>query len=179
MLVAMAGLPGAGKSTLAVRLAAVLGGVVLSKDAVRAALFPNLVLDYSREQDDLAMSAVFAAVRHLRTTHIEVPVFFDGRTFLKAYQVRDLLALDPAVRIIECVCSDDVAKSRLERDLESGVHPAKNRTFAFYLAVKAAAEALTVPRLTLDTGSSPLEECAARAMAYLRASPPVAMGGLC
>lgn len=174
----MAGLPGTGKSTLAVRLAAALGGVVLNKDTVRSALFPILVLDYSREQDDIAMSAAFAAVRHLRTTHPEVPVFLDGRTFLKSNQVRDLLALDPAVRIIECVCADAVAKERLARDLASGVHPAKNRTFALYLAVKAAAEALTVPRLTLDTGSTPLEDCAARATVYLRASLPVAAGGL-
>jgi predicted kinase len=168
LLVAMAGLPGTGKSTLAARLAAELDGVVLSKDVVRAALFPPPVLDYSREQDDLAMSAVFAAARHLRGPY---PVILDGRTFLKSYQVRDLLALDSAVRVIECVCSDDVAKARLEADLARGVHPAKNRTFALYLAGKAAAEPLTIPRLTLDTGTTPLDECVSRALASLRTSP--------
>src|SRR5882757_7877329 len=106
MLVAMAGLPGSGKSTLAARLARGLGGVVISKDTVRATLFPPPVLDYSRQQDDLTMSAVFAAASSVRQSHPTIPVILDGRTFLKAYQVRDLLALDPAVRVIECVCSD-------------------------------------------------------------------------
>ncbi len=36
MLIALAGLPATGKSTLAARLANELGGVVLSKDTVRA-----------------------------------------------------------------------------------------------------------------------------------------------
>jgi predicted kinase len=47
MLIAMAGLPASGKSTLAARLASELAGVVLSKDQVRAALFPPPVLDSS------------------------------------------------------------------------------------------------------------------------------------
>src|SRR5688572_21924872 len=109
MLVAMAGLPGAGKSTLAARLAQGLGGVVVGKDTVRATLFPPPVLDYSRGQDDLTMSAVFAAASSVRRTRPTVAVFLDGRTFLKAYQVRGLLALDPAVRVVECVCADEVA----------------------------------------------------------------------
>src|SRR5437763_16822420 len=116
MLVAMAGLPGTGKSTLATHRAAATGGEVISKDTVRAALLPPAVLDYTREQYDLTMSAVFAAASAIRRSHPSVPVFLDGRTFLKAYQVRDLLAVDPAVRVIECVCADDVAKARLERD---------------------------------------------------------------
>ena len=164
-LVAMAGLPGTGKSTLATRLAAELGGVVLSKDVVRAALFPPPVLDYSREQDDAAMTAVFAAARLLRSAS---PVVLDGRTFTRAYQVRDLLALGPDARVIECVCADDVAKERLDRDLAAGIHPAKNRTFALYLERKASAEPLTIPHLTLDTGTTLLDECVARALAYIR-----------
>jgi predicted kinase len=170
MLVAMAGLPGTGKSTLAARLAQELGGIVIGKDSVRATLFPPPVLDYSREQDDLTMSALFTAASLIRRSHPAVPVFLDGRTFLKAYQVGDLLALDPTVHVIECVCSDDVAKARLERDQLLDVHPAKNRTFELYLAGKARAEPLAIPRLTLDTGTATLEECVALALAYLRPS---------
>src|SRR5690242_18237303 len=40
MLIAMAGLPGTGKSAIAARLAAELDAVALSKDDVRGALFP-------------------------------------------------------------------------------------------------------------------------------------------
>ncbi len=170
MLVAMAGLPGTGKSTLAARLAAELGGVVLNKDAVRAALFPPPVLDYSRAEDDLTMAAIYSAATHIRRTFPDRAVIIDGRTFLKAYQVRDLLALADSlgepVRVIECVCGDEVAKGRIERDAAAGTHPAGNRTFELYLAGKAAAEPLTIPRLTLDTGTTPVEECVRRAREY-------------
>jgi predicted kinase len=44
MLIAMAGLPASGKSTIAARLAKELGGVILSKDQVQAVLFPLPVL---------------------------------------------------------------------------------------------------------------------------------------
>src|SRR5437764_7699619 len=136
MLVAMAGLPGTGKSTLAARLAAELGGVVLGKDPVRAALFPPPVLDYSTEQDDLTMAAVYRAAAYIRRAFPERPVILDGRTFLRAYQVLDLLALGESLgeapRVIECVCADDVVKKRLERDLAEGVHPDRNRTVEVY-----------------------------------------------
>jgi predicted kinase len=171
MLAAMAGLPGTGKSTIAARLAAELGGVVMNKDTVRAALFPPPVLNYTAEEDDLTMAAIYSAARYIRRAFPRQRVIFDGRTFLKAYQVRDLLALadslDEPVRVIECVCADDVVRVRLEHDLAAGLHPAGNRTFELYLAGKARAEPLTTPRLTLDTGTLPLDECVRRARDYL------------
>ncbi len=107
MLIAMAGLPGAGKSTMAARLAAELGAVILNKDAVRAVLFPPPVLDYSAEQDDLCMGAIYAAAAHILRNYPLQAVILDGRTFLSSYQVRDLFALAASVgkapRIIECI----------------------------------------------------------------------------
>jgi len=171
MLVAMAGLPGTGKSALAARLAAALGGVVVSKDEVRAALFPGAALDYSAEQDDLTMRAVFAAAAYLRRTQPARPVFLDGRTFSKAHQVAALLALGDdlgeLVRVIECVCPPDVARARLATDHSAGTHPAGNRTPDLHDRSRAAAEPLTVPRLTLDTSAMALDECERRALAYL------------
>src|SRR5438067_8330450 len=140
----MAGLPGTCKSTLAARLAAELGGVVLGKDVVRAALFPPPALDYSAAEDEIAMRAVYAAAAHVRRALPAVAVVLDGRTFRRAAQVADLLALagslGEAAHIIECVCDDEVARRRLERDLANGTHPAGNRTFALYLSLKADAE---------------------------------------
>lgn len=165
LLIAMAGLPGTGKSTLAARLAERLGGIVLDKDTVRATLFP--VVNYTREQDDAAVAWMYEeAARRVALQ----PVIIDGRTFSKEYQVRDLfeasarMGIEP--RIIECVASDDVVKSRLEHDLATGTHPAKNRTFEMYLDVKRAAEPLTVPRLTLDTSAMPLDDCLQRALEF-------------
>ena len=166
MLIAMAGLPGTGKSTLAAKLAERIGGVVLNKDVVRAELFP--VVEYSREQDDATVAWMYAEAARMIAKH---PVIIDGRTFSKNYQIRDLL--EAAARmgmvptIIECVASDEVVKARLQRDLESGNHPAKNRTFEMYLRAKANAEPLTVPRLILDTGATTFEECLERAVGFL------------
>jgi predicted kinase len=172
MLIAMAGLPGAGKSTLAVRLAAALGGVVLSKDVVRSALFPPPVLDYSAAQDDVAMGAVFAAARLLLTADPVRVVILDGRTFRKSAQVADLLALGRELGrqplVIECVCDAAVARERLDRDAAAGLHPAGNRTGELHERVRATAEPLAVPRLALDTGRLTPDECFARALRYIR-----------
>jgi predicted kinase len=52
MLIAMAGLPGTGKSTLAHHLADACASIVLDKDSIRAALFPIDQVEYSTRQDD-------------------------------------------------------------------------------------------------------------------------------
>lgn len=176
MLIALAGLPGSGKSTLAARLAPELNGVILSKDQVRAALFPPPVLDYSSAENEISMAAIFTAAAYIRKTFPDRPVLVDGRTFLRSYQIHDLLALASSLNesacIIECVCSDDIAKERLEHDMAEGRHPAKNRSYALYFSVKAKAEPIQVPHLTLDTGTTPLEECVRRCLVYLKENGP-------
>ncbi|HEX4609852.1 MAG TPA: AAA family ATPase [Urbifossiella sp.] len=175
MLVAMAGLPGTGKSALAARLAAALGGVVLSKDVVRAALFPGPALDYSADQDDLAVGAVFAAAAYLRRVQPGLSVLLDGRTYSKAAQVRALHALGEEVgepvRVIECVCPADVARARIARDHAAGIHPAGNRTPDLHDRSRAAADPLILPRLMLDTAALTPDECERAALAYLGRGP--------
>ncbi|MBX9582466.1 MAG: ATP-binding protein [Gemmataceae bacterium] len=172
MLVALAGLPGTGKSTLARRLAAELGGVVLDKDAVRAALFPPPILDYSREQDDLTIRATYDAAALILGRDPSRHVILDGRTYSQAYQVRHLLRFAQSVqrelKVIECVCADEVVRERLERDAAAGSHPAGNRRFELYLGVKARAEPLTVARLVLDTGTIEPDECIRRVVGWVR-----------
>jgi predicted kinase len=171
VLIVMAGLPGTGKSTLATRLAEATGGIVLSKDVVRAALFPAPVLDYTAAQDEIAMSAVFAATMHILKAHPTLPVFIDGRTFSKLGQLDAPVAvaaeLGLPLRVIECLCADEVARARIEADHAAGSHLAGNRTPELYVRAKASAVPLTVPRLTLDTGVLSLEECVKRAIEYL------------
>jgi predicted kinase len=171
VLVAMAGLPGCGKSTVAAGLASELRAVILDKDRVRAALFPPGVLDYSAAQDDVTMAAIYQAAAAILRTRPGQVVILDGRTFLRPGQVRDLLDLAASVNevphIIECVCDDDVARRRLEADQARGGHPAGNRTFALYQQLQAAAVPLTLPRLVLDTGKLTPEECVRRGLEYL------------
>jgi adenylylsulfate kinase len=171
MLVVMAGLPATGKSAIAGRLRAALGAVVLNKDEVRTVLFPAAVLDYSTAQDDVCMAAIYQAAAVILQTFPRQAVILDGRTFLRSYQIFDIMALAASLhtvpRIIECVCADEIAKARLESGLARGEHPAGNRTYALYAALKAAAEPIPSPRLLLDTGKTPLEECVSRCIAYL------------
>jgi predicted kinase len=168
----MAGLPGSGKSTVAAGLAKELGAVILDKDRVRAALFPPPVLDYSAAQDDVSMAAIYQAAAVILRADPRRAVVIDGRTFLRPGQVADLLAfaasLGETPRVIECVCADNMARERLERDRARGDHPAGNRTFALYQALKAEAEPLRIARLTLDTGRLSPDECVRRCLDYLK-----------
>lgn len=115
MLIAMAGLPGTGKSTIAACLERELGAVVLNKDQVRAALFPPRVLDYSAEQDEITMAAIYQAAAAILQAHPGQVVVIDGRTFLRSSQVQPLLDLAGVLgeqpRIIECVCDDAAARA--------------------------------------------------------------------
>src|SRR4051812_26955772 len=126
MLIAMAGLPGTGKSTLAARLARELGAVILNKDHVRAALFPPPALDYSTAQDDLVMAAVYSAAAYLLRASPQQAVILDGRTFLRHTHLEALLAAAESMherpRLIACTCADEVARARLESDLAGGRH---------------------------------------------------------
>jgi predicted kinase len=155
MLIAMAGLPGTGKSMIAARLAEELGAVVLNQDTVRVALFPPPVLDYSAEQDEISMEAIYHAAATILKASPRRAVVLDRRTFVRGKQVDDLLRLAAArrrPRIIECICNDTVAKQRLEKDQSQGSHHAANRTFALYQQLQESAEQIPLSRLVLDTG---------------------------
>jgi len=171
MLIAMAGLPSTGKSTLAACLEREMGAVVLGKDVVRAALFPARVLDYSAVQDEIAMSAIYEAAAAILRADPRRAVIIDGRTFLRPGPLQPLLdlaaSLGERLFLIECVCDEDVAKRRLEKDLAEGSHPAGNRTFTLYLSLKDAAEPITFPHLVLDTGRTLPDECVRRCLDYL------------
>jgi len=166
MIVVMAGLPGAGKSTLARELAVRLDAVVVSKDRIRAAAFGPLV-NYSSAQDDFCMDLVYQAVGHIRATRPGISVIVDGRTFTRRSQVNRALEMLPETPSwIECVCHDEIARQRLEVDVD---HLACNRNYDLYCAVKSAAEPLEVPRLTIDTGRVALDHAVERASSYLLA----------
>ena len=128
-----------------------------------AVLFPPPVLDYSAAQDDLCMAAIYAAAACILRTFPRQAVILDGRSFSRAYQVRDLLALaaslnEPA-HIIECVCDDAVCGSGWKRDLRAANIRPGIALMRLYLERKAAAEPIAVPHLVLDTGGTPLDEC--------------------
>ncbi|HMD15693.1 MAG TPA: ATP-binding protein [Terriglobales bacterium] len=172
----MAGLPGTGKTTIARELARRTRGALLGKDEIRAALFsptglaPNDI-EYSVKQDDFVMEVMLEAARYMLKETPARKIFLDGRTFSRRYQIDRVLKfareLAQPWTIIECICSDESARRRL--DLESNpTHPAHNRTFALYMEMKARFEPITYPRTTISTDQS-LEECLKQALAAVTA----------
>jgi predicted kinase len=131
MLIALAGLPGTGKTALAGHLAAKLPGVVLDKDRLRACLFPPEEVAYSAEQDDFVMDVAYRVADQLFRSNRERHVLIDGRTFSKGDQVADLFRwagrIGVPVKVVECVCADAVAEERLGRDTARPGHAGGER----------------------------------------------------
>jgi predicted kinase len=164
----MAGLPGTGKSTIARVLASETGGIVLDKDRIRAALFPEHWIEYSQRQDDFCVEMLLQAAAYLLTAPRVPPfIFIDGRVFAFRHQIKRIIdwAIDAGCRlkIIHAVCSDETAHERLR----AGDHVATNRTYDLYLEIKARFEPIEQPKLTLDTDES-LESSVSKCLEYLR-----------
>lgn len=162
MIIAFAGLPGSGKSYFAEWIAKRHPSfVVLDKDIVRSSLFPGDMTDYTSEQDDFCIDVILRAAKYLLAHHGDCHVIVDGRTFTRNYQVRQVMEAAQEMHVpclfVDFVCDDESIRKRIEE--QKATHHAKNRDFSLYLDLKAKAEPLTVPHLTLESdGSQTLEE---------------------
>jgi adenylylsulfate kinase len=165
----MAGLPGTGKTALSEALAKRLGGIVLSKDKVRAALFPPGAIDYSSSKNDFCMSVVLMAAQRIAAEHTVPFIFLDGRTFSRSHHVQRVAEaarlVGAGLSILLLHCPENVALERIKED--RGRHTAKNRDPLLYFLVKSYFEPIQLPKLEVDT-SRPLEECVEQCVAYLR-----------
>lgn len=170
-LVALAGLPGTGKSTLARELARRLGAPLVDKDRVRAALFAPEEVEYSRAQDDLVMEFVHRAVEYRARAGRVPAVVLDGRTYGRRVQVEALRALaarlGTPLALIECTAAPDIVRARLARDAAEGAHPAANRSVELYERLRAEAEPIEGPKLVLATDERPLAELVEAALAHV------------
>jgi adenylylsulfate kinase len=168
MIILMAGLPGTGKSTLATALAGHISGTVLSKDKIRHAIFDGHDIEYSTAQDDFCMELMLQAAGFILRKDPARFIFLDGRTFSRRYQLDRVIEFANRVnqpwRILECTCSEQTAKARLEQVTD---HPAGNRDFALYQDVRRRFEPIILPKIVLDT-DLPLEESIASALKALK-----------
>lgn len=166
-VVVLAGLPGAGKSTLARALAQRLPEArVIDKDAVRDALFSPC--DYSSAERNLTFSAMLDAARyHLGRGRV---VIFDGLTFSRRNEVAAAEAVakegDAFVAVIVCDVPVAVAVERCEADAAAGTHVAANRDGDLVRRVAAEMEEPAGVYLTLDS-VRPVEDLVGPALAWL------------
>lgn len=169
MIVLMAGLPGTGKSTLARELASRTGGRVVGKDEIRHALFAAEEIEYSTQQDDFCLQVMLETARYLLQRNPERIVFLDGRPFSRRYQIENVVnaasSMHQRWRILECVCTEEVAKERLKK--QPSDHPAGNRNFQLYLDVQSCFEVILPPKTVIDT-NRPLHLCVEQALLSLQ-----------
>jgi len=148
----MAGLPGTGKTELSEALASRLGGIVLSKDKVRAALFPSGAINYSLQQNDFSMWVILMAAQRIAAEGNVPFVFFDGRTFSRRRQVEQVIGAAAEVnadyRILHLSCPDELALERIRQS--QGEHLAGNRNRGLYWEVKSRLEPINLPKLDGD-----------------------------
>ena len=164
-LIALAGPPGGGKSTLASALRQVWGAPILDKDRVRAALFGPDGVEYSAEQDEHCAQVLYDTATWLARRGRTPIAILDGRTFARGRDVEHLLATvtadDGRVVFVECTADEAVLRDRLERDARARVHVAANRDASLLDHWLARREELHVPggvaHVTLDTGRVPLD----------------------
>ena len=93
VVILLVGLPGVGKTTLARQIAPVIGAVVLNRDEMRDAIFPEEFLDYSREQNQVGTDALFGVLGYLLARPRPPFIIVDGKPFSRRSEVEHAKAV--------------------------------------------------------------------------------------
>jgi predicted kinase len=168
LVVALIGLPGAGKSVVAAAFEREFGLRRVCRDTVRAAMFPNCSYSYAEKR--AAMRAVLLAVEV--NCMLGVGSVIDGVTFSRH---RDLERLDQTLapyRVLSLPlfldCPPDVARERVAHDIATGRHLALDRSPALVDEIMARFEPPPATCVVLDA-RLPKDELVTAALAAARA----------
>ena len=168
IVVALIGLPGAGKSVVARALEDQLGLRRVCRDAIRQAMFPKCA--YSFAEKRAAFRAMLVALEV--NCMLGVSSVLDGVTFSRR---RDLLRVDAVIRRygftpvpIYLECPPDVARARIAEDVRNNRHLARDRTPEIVTEVLVRFEAPPPSALVIDA-TLPAQEVCRRAVAAIAA----------
>jgi predicted kinase len=160
VLIAMAWLPGSGKSTLSRALAARIGALRWDKDELRHLLFPPQTVAHDTALNDFCMELLYAAILHALATKTPrvSAVILDGRPYAGQAQrdrVREV-ALEAGAELMFVVCSAplDVLHERILGDR----HPAPDRNPELLKRLAAGMQPFGDEAVIIETASATPEE---------------------
>jgi predicted kinase len=151
LVLALAGLPGAGKSTLAAALSRITGWPILDRDALCAEQWPNEGARARREAaDQLLLRRVGSAVR------AGLCLIVDGKSWARASDRAALAAVveeaGGRLQWVELRVDIDTAKARVRKS--AAAHPADDRNEALVEVVQARMEPILGDCWPLDAKQS-------------------------
>jgi len=159
IVVALIGLPGAGKSVVARALEDQLGLRRICRDAIRQAMFPKC--SYSFAEKRAAFRGMLVALEV--NCMLGISSVLDGVTFSRR---RDLLRVDAVIRrygytpiAIFLDCPADVARARIADDVRNNRHLARDRTPEIVTEVLVRFEAPPPTALVIDATLPAQEVC--------------------
>jgi predicted kinase len=168
VVVALIGLPGAGKSTVAAALERELGLRRVCRDSIRRAMFPRC--EYSFVEKRAAFRTVLLAVEI--NCLLGEPTVIDGMTFSRRADFDELHAraerhgYDVLPLFIDCPVAQ--ARERIARDLVERAHPAADREPELVVRVARRFDPPPAAAIRIDA-SRPMEEVCRLAIAEVAA----------
>ncbi|MEO5561596.1 MAG: AAA family ATPase [Dokdonella sp.] len=172
-IVAVIGLPGAGKSTIARAIERELGMRRVCRDAIRAAMFPRC--DHSYVEKRAAFRSVLLALEI--NCALDASSVVDGMTFSRRddYERVAALAAEHGADILPLLieCTPALARERVAND--SAEHPAGNRQAGLVDEVASRFEAPPGHAVRIDASLPVADMCrlaVAAVVAHLRIDPP-------